>query len=59
MGKVRKVVIAVAAVLMAGAVAVSVYNKIKADKLKHTVWIEDALINNTPQIGDESRICCR
>lgn len=53
MGKVRKVVIAVAAVLMAGAVAVSVYNKIKADKLKHTVWIEDALINNTPQIGDE------
>ena len=53
MGRIRKIVITAAAILTAGAAVFSVANKIKADQLSHAVRIEDALVRNTPAVGDE------
>lgn len=52
MGKIRKIVIGVAAVLTAGAAAVSIYCKVKAESISRPVDAADALITNTPSEGD-------
>lgn len=52
MGKIRKIVIGIAAVLTAGAAAVSIYCKVKAESISKPVDAVDALISNTPSDGD-------
>lgn len=52
MGKIRKIVIGIAAVLTAGAAAVSIYCKVKAESISKPVDAVDALISNTPADGD-------
>lgn len=53
MGKIRKIVIAVLAVLTAGALSVAVYNKVKAAKTAKATNIIDEVVFKTPESGDE------
>jgi len=53
MGKIRKIVIAVLAVLTAGALSVAVYNKIQSAKTAKAINIVDKVVFDTPAAGDE------